>query len=507
MPGEVKLEEVFKVAGIPTHTFVTPSSYGALVVALRTPGRGVVVEGPSGIGKTTAVTKAIEELNPESAVEKLSARRPEDVEFIAMLPEIRGFGIVVVDDFHRLPQDLRESLADLLKVMADNEVVDSKLVTVGINEAGQSLIQHAPDLVHRIETIKFEVEPPQRIDELIARGEAALNISLEARDQVTDAAHGSFYLAQILCHGLCIEAGVQEQQAEKTPVRVPYATVRRKVIEREERRFGKTVRQFARGNKFRPSGRAPYLHILRWLAEADSWSISLQDELARHSTERISVGQVVDKGFLAYLIEQGDIRDLLHLDPVTRVLSVEDPQLVFYLRNLDWGSFIRDCGFTKVDYEYEYDVALSFAGEDRPFAERLYDHLSDADVAVFYDQAEQHRILAADVEEYLGPIYRSRARFVVAVLGERYGEKRWTIFESEQFKDRIERGEVIPIWSTKIPPSAFDATRAIGGMQFDPDEDLDLQARSSAKLITAKLDDAAQAERLPLTEATVERRD
>lgn len=57
-----KLEEVFKIGGVPTHTFVAPLEYSQLVVALRTPGRGVVVEGPSGIGKTTAVSRAIQEL-------------------------------------------------------------------------------------------------------------------------------------------------------------------------------------------------------------------------------------------------------------------------------------------------------------------------------------------------------------------------------------------------------------------------------------------------------------
>lgn len=57
-----RIEEVFKVTGVPTHTFVEPSEFGQLKVALRTSGRGVVVEGPSGIGKSTAVTKALETL-------------------------------------------------------------------------------------------------------------------------------------------------------------------------------------------------------------------------------------------------------------------------------------------------------------------------------------------------------------------------------------------------------------------------------------------------------------
>jgi hypothetical protein len=43
------LEDVFKRSGLPTFTLVQPAEYEHLKVALRTPGRGVVVEGPSGI--------------------------------------------------------------------------------------------------------------------------------------------------------------------------------------------------------------------------------------------------------------------------------------------------------------------------------------------------------------------------------------------------------------------------------------------------------------------------
>jgi flagellar biosynthesis GTPase FlhF len=57
------LEEVFTLSGIPTVTFVEPSRFQEIKVSLRTPGRCMVIEGPSGIGKTTTVTKAIAELN------------------------------------------------------------------------------------------------------------------------------------------------------------------------------------------------------------------------------------------------------------------------------------------------------------------------------------------------------------------------------------------------------------------------------------------------------------
>jgi len=69
----LRVQDVFKVSGVPTHTFIRPSAFNRLKVALDTPGRGVVVEGPSGIGKSTAVTKVLEDLRMDTKVTMLSA--------------------------------------------------------------------------------------------------------------------------------------------------------------------------------------------------------------------------------------------------------------------------------------------------------------------------------------------------------------------------------------------------------------------------------------------------
>ena len=293
----------------------------------------------------------------------------------------------------------------------------------------------------------------------------------------------------MLCFEMCVISGVLERADDTLLIDRSLSGVVQRVMARQEARFGESLRNFVRGTRFRPGGRAPYLHILHWLSNAENWSISLRDELALHPSERISVGQVVEKGYLAKLIEVQGLSNMLHYDPVTGVLSVEDPHLIFYLRNIDWPKFIRDAGFTGIEYDVEYDIALSFAGEDRDYAELLYNYLTDHDFAVFYDRAEQHRILAQNVELFLAPIYESGARYVVAALGETYGIKRWTLFESDRFKPRIEAGEVVPIWSTKIPPSAFDEIRKIGNLTFDPDGDVDQQAREAAEVIAKTLED------------------
>jgi len=106
-----------------------------------------------------------------------------------------------------------------------------------------------------------------------------------------------------------------------------------------------------------------------------------------------------------------------------------------------------------------------------------------------HERAAPHRILAEPLEEFLGPIYSSEASYVVAVLGPEYGRRRWTRFESEQFKALFGENRVIPIWSTEAMPSFVDSTSDIGGVAFNSAGDLDFEAARIAELCVKKLDE------------------
>lgn len=483
----LRLDQVFTINGVPEVTFVQPSRWNTLLSNLQTPGRGLVIEGPSGIGKTTAVKQALAQLGHAGAAQILSARRAADLELIRLLPEMNGFGFVVVDDFHRLDDDAKASLADLLKTLADDESTDSKLVVVGINRAGETLIHHAPDVANRLDRLRMEVEPSGKIAEMISKGEAALNISLRSRDGIVEGAHGSFYLAQLLCSEACSEAGVLSAAPEHVNIELPYATVRRNVVERVSSVFDPVFTKFARGTKFRPGGRAPYLQILTWLSEADSWTIALDEEMRQHPKARASVTVVMKNGYLANLVADPDVRGVFHLDQQTKVLAIEDPQAAFYLRSLSLPDFAKRVGFRSIEFTTSYDVALSFAGEDRPMAEALNDELEERGLVVFYDHTEQARILGEDLERFFEPIYSAEADFVVVVLGPSYGQKRWTRFESDAFEERFDQGHVIPIWSKLVPEVIWDKSKSRGGMTFDPAGDLRSQASKIAELVAEKV--------------------
>ena len=294
-----KLEEVFKTNGIPTYTFVEPKKYSNILLSIRSPGRCLVVEGPSGIGKTTAVEKALEQVGISGETTKLSARRPEDVEYIGILPEISKTGIVLVDDFHRLQTETQSALADYLKVLADTEDKTTKIIILGINRAGDSLIDFAPDLVNRIDIVKFETEPDEKIHDLIRKGEEAFNVRFNIKDEIVEAVRGSFYLAKMLCKEICITSKILESPDNLKILDISFEAVKATVWDRLGMSFRKRCERFCRGSRLKKEGRAPYLHILKWLADGETWTLDLREAIRSHSELRGSVGQVVDKHFLS----------------------------------------------------------------------------------------------------------------------------------------------------------------------------------------------------------------
>lgn len=486
-----RLEEVFKTSGVPNYTFVEPKKYPDILLSLRTPGRCLVVEGPSGIGKTTAVENALKRVGVSSKTTKLSARKPDDVEYIGILPQTSSAGVVLVDDFHRLTKRTQSALADFLKVLADTEAEDSKIIVLGINRAGDNLIEFAPDLVNRIDIVRFEAEPDEKIEQLIQKGENALNVHLNVTEEIIQSVRGSFYLAQMLCREICSASGVLEKSDVKKTLDISFESVCATVWDRLSMAFRKRCENFCRGTKLRPEGRAPYLHILYWLATGETWTLDLRESIRRHSELRGSVGQVVDKGFLKNLIESDpEIRQVLHFNESSELLTVEDPQFLFYVRNIPWRQFARELGFISVEFERRYDFALSFAGSDRDVAEALFRKLTENEVEVFYDKNEQHRILAEDVEEYLRPIYQTEARFVLVLLGREYPKRIWTKVESEAFKERFADGSVIPIWFADVDESMFDTTREKGGLSFDRSGEFAIQVAELTRVLLKKLADS-----------------
>lgn len=185
-------------------------------------------------------------------------------------------GVVIVDDFHRLPVPTKDAIAQFMKTLADEEHQNSKLVLIGINKAGDHLVTFGHDIGLRIDVFKMEANPDNKIDELICKGAQALNFDLKDKDNFVERSIGSFQIAQVLCHALCVNNKISNNLSERRELCTSVEVIIDDVIQDLRRIFSVPTVSFAQGSKLRREGRAPYLHILRWLAEEPDWSLDLR---------------------------------------------------------------------------------------------------------------------------------------------------------------------------------------------------------------------------------------
>lgn len=79
---------------------------------------------------------------------------------------------------------------------------------------------------------------------------------------------------------------------------------------------------------------------------------------------------------------------------------------------------------------FEYDAALSFAGEDRNIAKHLFQQLVAKGYKVFYDENRRARLWGHDSREF-ERIYSSASRYVIPIISSHYVRKDWTQWEFE----------------------------------------------------------------------------
>jgi hypothetical protein len=108
------------------------------------------------------------------------------------------------------------------------------------------------------------------------------------------------------------------------------------------------------------------------------------------------------------------------------------------------------------DDPFEYDVALSFASEDKSIAEEFGDLLIKQDIKVFYDEYQVGDLWGKDLVDHLVNIYGRKARYCVMLISQYYPLKKWTELErtsahERSFRDANEYILPIQLDDTKVP--------------------------------------------------------
>lgn len=447
-----RLEEVFRTEGVPEFTFVRPPNFGELLVDIRNPGKPVIVEGQSGTGKTTAVKKIIEESLPSAGFEYLSARRSKDMPRILDLAANAPKGRFIVDDFHRLDSGLQAKIADIVKVAAEEYDDDShpKVVIIGINRVGSELIHLVHDIAKRCGIHRIAPASIETTAELVCKGEERLNVRFGDMDAIFAETKGDYWLTQLVCQSVCLINGVTESKPDRMDLKFTSGELRSRVVQRLEHSYQEAVKEFCRGRRFR-STNDPYLKVLRCVGEQDSSIVDLTELANANADVRGSINNIKEKR-LATLIESKPICDrYFYYNPETKVFAIEDPALFYYLKHLNWDDIRTACGFRSGHKEYQFDFALSFAGENRELARLIADQLDLFDCAVFYDEYFEANYLGKAWHKSFTQIFGEQARFVICLLDKHHVEKIWPTFERECFSPRVSEAAVIPIYLDDTP--------------------------------------------------------
>jgi hypothetical protein len=107
--------------------------------------------------------------------------------------------------------------------------------------------------------------------------------------------------------------------------------------------------------------------------------------------------------------------------------------------------------------DYEFDVAISFADEQRGYARAIAGCLVENGRKVFFDEYEQADLWGRNLQEHLAETYEHKARYCLMLVSKEYAANIWPNHERRAAQSRAlkERQDY-------ILPIRFDDTEVPG---------------------------------------------
>ena len=136
--------------------------------------------------------------------------------------------------------------------------------------------------------------------------------------------------------------------------------------------------------------------------------------------------------------------------------------------------------------EKSYDIAVSFAGEDRPYVAAVVDAAKARGLAVFYDADKGNEWWGRSVIREQRRVYGSQTRFFVPFISTAYLAKPFPMDEFEAaMMTAVKQGDdyVLPIFigNVEVPPDLLHPqTRYLRAEDHTPDQMADQLAQKYA---------------------------
>jgi hypothetical protein len=265
----------------------------------------------------------------------------------------------VIDDFHRLPEDIRERLANIAK-------------RTGIH--------------------KISPGTAENIAVLVNAGCEKLNVQFSDANLIFEESRGDYWLTQRLCQTACAAVGLTDTSEDTMHINLDVSALREKVAAKLLPAYYPAVKEFCRGRRFRPSN-DPYYKLLKTVGSQNSSVVDLNELANAIPDVRGSINNIKEHRLKVLLESKELCGKYFYYNNETRNFAIEDPALFYFIRHLDWTQLRTDCGFREVEHDRQWDVAISFAGENRELAKHIVNELTTLDVGVFFDEHYENNFL------------------------------------------------------------------------------------------------------------------
>lgn len=445
------LEAVFNEAAFPENTYVNPKEYPFIKSALRAKGKHVTVAGASGSGKTTVVNKILRDLDiKQTEILLINGREyKHHANYLEMLGSIVGVDptyeeitpylfsqrLVIIDDFHHLSETAKIGLAEDLKLWHEKEV---RFVLIGIASSARDLAGNDKELGIRNDVFDLRTQDETFVKELMEQGARHLKLRFTERfiQETATGSKGIPSVVQAICRTACIKHGIEKTQAIEMEIDESLVNIRKEVLRIFEHKYFDKIVALSKGKHQAKSVHNTYFDIVSAIAKDDRSDIPTE-YLYRSIVAPISDVKKKNQKSTSYyncLNYLGDVIKDSKLDDVImyrkgKSISIEDPTFRFYLNLLDLDDVRRRIHIR--NDEYPWDVAVSFAGEDRATVLEFVNGLEEKGIFPFYDFNHQAQLWGVDLQKRLAEVYANDALYMVIFISSKYPEKDWTRFEFE----------------------------------------------------------------------------
>jgi TIR domain len=416
-----------------------------------------------------------------------TAREQADIAAIADLISSGDHqGIVAIDDFHRLPADLQVRVVDYLKLLADRGDRTRKLIIVGIPRTAQSLVRVSFDVANRIRVFRLGWADDQQVLGLIEQGENALNIEFDDKPALVKAAGGSLITAQSLCWHLMGLARIEETLPDLVVVPTDIGRARENVYRELWLNYHEAVEEFT---SLDGQGETACIDLLLALAAESDAVLYLDAYAGRYPGQTMRAENALVGPALA---ASEAISRVLYYDPKGRRLIADDPQFIFYIRNLDRQELVREAG--KRPPPPRHRVFLCYSHANAAWMERLLVHLGPLHKDNLLDVWSDERIRPGDDWRVQIDTALATARFAVPLVSADFYNS--DFIRDVELRDLLEASDVggCKIMPLLVSASRFHTDPALSRFQAVPRDGRTLAAMTTEEAEQVLADLAAAIE-------------